>query len=59
MRPKRSPGDLPMNTHRPRLLLIHDDGAIVTLVGTVAMELGFQVATTASAMEALREIRHH
>ena len=48
-----------MNPQRPRLLLVHDDRAVVTLVGTVAMELGFQVATTPNAVETLREMRHH
>ena len=34
-----------MITPRPRLLVVDDDRAILTLVGTIALAEGFDVAT--------------
>jgi two-component system response regulator HydG len=47
-----------MHTHRPRLLVVDDDRAILTLVGTVALAEGFDVATTVSGEDAMRQLRH-
>ena len=35
-----------MQNQRPRLLVVDDDRAILTLIGTIALAEGFDVATT-------------
>jgi two-component system response regulator HydG len=47
-----------MQTHRPRLLVVDDDRAILTLTGTIALAEGFDVATTVSGEDAMRQLRH-
>jgi DNA-binding NtrC family response regulator len=52
--------DHPMQTPRPRLLLIvDDDRAILTLVGTIALKEGFDVATAVGGEDALRQLSAH
>jgi two-component system, NtrC family, response regulator HydG len=46
-----------MQTHRPRLLVVDDDRAILTLIGTIALAEGFDVATTVSGEDAMKQIR--
>src|SRR5687768_15399961 len=47
-----------MQTLRPRLLVVDDDRAILTLIGTIALAEGFDVATTISGEDAMKQIRH-
>jgi two-component system, NtrC family, response regulator HydG len=47
-----------MQTLRPRLLVVDDDRAILTLIGTIALAEGFDVATTVSGEDAMKQIRH-
>src|SRR3712207_5085208 len=47
-----------MQTQRPRLLVVDDDRAILTLIGTIALGEGFDVATTVSGEDAMKQIRH-
>src|SRR5919205_1433188 len=47
-----------MNAQRPRLLVVDDDRAILTLIGTIALAEGFDVATTTSGEEAMKQLRH-
>jgi two-component system, NtrC family, response regulator HydG len=44
-------------TQRPRLLVVDDDRAILTLIGTIALAEGFDVATTVSGEDAMKQIR--
>src|ERR1041385_4343941 len=46
-----------MQNQRPRLLVVDDDRAILTLVGTIALAEGFDVATTGSGEEAIKQLR--
>jgi two-component system, NtrC family, response regulator HydG len=46
-----------MQTQRPRLLVIDDDRAILTLIGTIALAEGFDVTTTVSGEDAMRQLR--
>ena len=45
-----------MNNQRPRLLVVDDDRAILTLIGTIALAEGFDVATTISGEDAMHQI---
>ncbi len=47
-----------MQTQRPRLLVVDDDRAILTLVGTIALAEGFDVATTINGEDAMKQLRH-
>jgi two-component system response regulator HydG len=47
-----------MQTQRPRLLVVDDDRAILTLIGTIALAEGFDVATTTTGEDAMKQIRH-
>jgi DNA-binding NtrC family response regulator len=47
-----------MQNHRPRLLVVDDDRAILTLIGTIALAEGFDVATTTSGEDAMKQLRH-
>src|SRR5438128_1534980 len=42
---------------RPRLLVVDDDRAILTLIGTIALGEGFDVATTVDGNDALNQLR--
>jgi DNA-binding NtrC family response regulator len=46
-----------MNVQRPRLLVVDDDRAILTLVGTIALAEGFDVATTVDGGDTLTQLR--
>jgi two-component system, NtrC family, response regulator HydG len=46
-----------MQTHRPRLLVVDDDRAILTLIGTIALAEGFDVSTTVTGEEAMKQLR--
>ena len=46
-----------MQNQRPRLLVIDDDRAILTLIGTIALAEGFDVATTVSGEDAMKQLR--
>ena len=46
-----------MQTQRPRLLVVDDDRAILTLIGTIALAEGFDVSTTVSGEDAMKQIR--
>ena len=46
-----------MITSRPRLLVVDDDRAILTLVGTMALAEGFDVATTVDGTHAMNQLR--
>jgi two-component system response regulator HydG len=46
-----------MATPRPRLLIVDDDRAILTLVGAVALAEGFEVTTTVDGTDALHQLR--
>ena len=48
-----------MQPPRPRLLIVDDDRAILTLVGTVALKEGFDVATSVAGEDALRRLAAH
>ena len=41
---------------RPRILVVDDDRAILTLVGSVALAEGFDVATTVDGSDALQQL---
>ena len=43
---------------RPRLLVVDDDRAILTLIGTIALAEGFDVATTVNGEDAMKQLRH-
>lgn len=47
-----------MPSQRPRLLVVDDDRAILTLVGTIALAEGFDVATTTEGADAMNQLRH-
>ena len=47
-----------MQTLRPRLLVVDDDRAILTLIGTIALAEGFDVATTINGDDAMKQLRH-
>src|SRR5512146_1148255 len=47
-----------MSTRRPRLLVVDDDRAILTLIGTIALAEGFDVATTVDGFDAMAQLRH-
>ena len=47
-----------MPAHRPRLLVVDDDRAILTLIGTIALAEGFDVATTTDGSDAMQQLRH-
>jgi two-component system, NtrC family, response regulator HydG len=47
-----------MPSQRPRLLVVDDDRAILTLVGTIALAEGFDVATTTDGADAMNQLRH-
>ena len=47
-----------MQNQRPRLLVVDDDRAILTLIGTIALAEGFDVATTTNGEEAMKQLRH-
>jgi DNA-binding response OmpR family regulator len=40
------------------LLVVDDDRAILTLIGTIALAEGFDVATTVSGEDAMKQLRH-
>jgi DNA-binding NtrC family response regulator len=46
-----------MPSQRPRLLVVDDDRAILTLVGTIALAEGFDVATTVEGGDAMNQLR--
>src|SRR5258705_2676943 len=46
-----------MQNQRPRLLVVDDDRAILTLIGTIALAEGFDVATTTNGEDALKQLR--
>jgi two-component system, NtrC family, response regulator HydG len=48
-----------MQAPRPRLLIVDDDRAILTLVGTIALKEGFDVATAINGEDALRQLAGH
>jgi DNA-binding NtrC family response regulator len=48
-----------MQAPRPRLLIVDDDRAILTLVGTIALKEGFDVATAVGGEDALRQLAGH
>src|SRR5262252_5772448 len=45
-----------MQNQRPRLLVVDDDRAILTLIGTIALAEGFDVATTTNGEDAMSEL---
>ena len=47
-----------MVPQRPRLLVVDDDRAILTLVGTIALNQGFDVATTVDGTDAMNQLKH-
>src|ERR1044072_2382999 len=47
-----------MQNQRPRLLVVDDDRAILTLIGTIALAEGFDVATTTNGEDAMKQLRH-
>jgi DNA-binding NtrC family response regulator len=47
-----------MQSQRPRLLVVDDDRAILTLVGTIALAEGFDVSTTVNGEDAMKQLRH-
>jgi DNA-binding NtrC family response regulator len=44
-------------TQRPRLLVVDDDRGILTLIGTLALAEGFDVATTTNGDDAMKQLR--
>jgi two-component system response regulator HydG len=46
-----------MSAQRPNLLVVDDDRAILTLIGTIAQAEGFEVSTTLDGDEALQLLR--
>ncbi len=53
----RQIADLDMQNQRPRLLVVDDDRAILTLIGTIALAEGFDVATTTNGEDAMKQLR--
>jgi DNA-binding NtrC family response regulator len=47
-----------MQSQRPRLLVVDDDRAILTLIGTIALGEGFDVSTTVNGDDAMKQLRH-
>jgi two-component system response regulator HydG len=47
-----------MQNQRPRLLVVDDDRAILTLIGTIAVAEGFDVVTTTNGEDAMKQLRH-
>jgi DNA-binding NtrC family response regulator len=47
-----------MQNQRPRLLVVDDDRAILTLIGTIALAEGFDVATTVNGEDAMKQLRN-
>ena len=47
-----------MAVPQPRLLVVDDDRAILTMIGTIALSQGFDVATTADGEAAMTHLRH-
>ena len=47
-----------MQAQRPRLLIVDDDRAILTLVGAIALKEGFDVVTAVGGDHALRQLAH-
>src|SRR5262245_14148356 len=47
-----------MQTQRTRLLVVDDDRAIRTLIGTIALAAGFDDATSVSGKGAMKRLRH-
>ncbi len=45
-----------MDAQRPRLLVVDDDRAILSLIGGIALSEGFEVATTDDASDALLQL---
>jgi DNA-binding NtrC family response regulator len=45
-----------MEVQRPRLLVVDDDRAILSLIGSVGLSEGFEVATTDDSADALRQL---
>ncbi len=54
----RQLADPAMQNQRPRLLVVDDDRAILTLIGTIALAEGFDVATTTNGEDAMKQLRH-
>ena len=48
-----------MPHQRPKLLVVDDDRAILTLIGTIAQAEGFEVSTTTDGAEVLLHVRRH
>src|SRR5258707_12850052 len=46
-----------MQNQRPRLLVVDDDRAILTLIGTIALAEGFDVAPTTNGEDAMKQLR--
>jgi two-component system response regulator HydG len=46
-----------MPSQRPRLLVVDDERAILTLIGTIALAEGFEVATTTDGADAMHQLR--
>jgi DNA-binding NtrC family response regulator len=46
-----------MSSQRPRVLVVDDERAILTLVGTIALAEGFDVATTTDGADAMNQLR--
>jgi len=46
-----------MQTQSPRLLVVDDDRSILTLIGTLAVAEGFDVATSVSGEDAMKQLR--
>jgi len=46
-----------MQNQRPRLLVVDDDRAILTLIGTIALAEGFDVVTTTNGEDAMQQLR--
>ena len=44
-----------MQNQLPRLLVVDDDRAILTLIGTIALAEGFDVATTTNGEDAMKQ----
>ena len=53
----RQLADPHMQNQRPRLLVVDDDRAILTLIGTIALAEGFDVATTTNGEDAMKQLR--
>jgi DNA-binding NtrC family response regulator len=47
-----------MPSQRPRLLVVDDDRGILTLIGTIALAEGFDVATTTDGTDAMSQLRN-